>query len=356
MICEELLMQRELPEIWNENLIDWQGRREEIKQLLQQEVYGFRPDEPEEITFSEMPDTRFNANFLAGKASVKRVEIKVKISGKEFVFPVCAVIPVGEKKHPFFIHINFRDYVPDLYLPTEEIVDNGFAAFSFCYKDVTSDDNDFDNGLAGVLYGGRERTGSECGKIAMWSWAASRVMDYCQTLDCLDFEKAAVVGHSRLGKTALFTGMMDERFRFVISNESGCTGASLSRGTDKETVDQICRKFPFWFAPNYQKYRELENEMPFDQHFMVASVAPRYVYVASAEGDPYCDPKSEYLSCCAASKVYEKLGMTGFVHPDRLPVNTDVLHEGTIGYHMRPGLHFFSRTDWNHYFRFVKIK
>lgn len=220
-------------------------------------------------------------------------------------------------------------------------------------EDVTADNNDFCDGIAGVLYRG-ERKESDCGKIAIWSWAASRVMDYCRTLNCLDFSKAAVIGHSRLGKTALLTGMLDERFKFVISNNSGCTGAALSRGKAGEQVERINSEFPFWFAPNYAKYGGREYEMPFDQHYLLAACAPRYVYVGSAAEDIWSDPDSEYLACCAASEVYESLGMSGFVHPDRLPVTGDVLQEGSIGYHLRFGGHYFSREDWKYYFAFIK--
>lgn len=356
LLCEEMMAGRKMPQVWKKEGSDWKARREEIKELLQREVYGFRPGEPEEIAFAELPAESYYAGFCAGKARMKKIEIRGKLCGREFSFPVYAVIPKEGKNLPFFIHINFRPDVPDRYMPTEEIIDNGFAVFSFCYKDVTSDDGDFTNGLAGTIYGGRERGGSDCGKIAMWSWAASRVMDYCQTLDCLDLDSAAVVGHSRLGKTALFTGMMDERFRFVISNDSGCTGAAISRGKVGETVEKICNVFPYWFAPAYQKYVNREEEMPFDQHFLVAASAPRYVYVASAAEDTWADPNSEYLSCCAAGEVYERQGLIGFVHPDRLPIPGDVFQEGNVGYHLRKGCHYFGREDWNNYFKFIRTK
>jgi len=291
------------------------------------------------------------------------VEARTKYKGKEFAFPFYAVIPKGKQNLPFFVHINFRSDVPDRYMPTEELIDNGFAVFSFGYEDVTADNLDFNDGFAGILYEGRERTGSDCGKIPMWSWAASRVMDYCQTLDCLDFSKSAVVGHSRLGKTALYTGMMDERFQFVISNNSGFAGATLSRNrADREKGEPFCsakicvEKHMQWFAENYRKYADNEESMPYDQHFLVAASAPRYVYVGSAEEDYWSDPKGEYLSACAAGTVYEHLGLTGLVHPERYPQPGDSLHEGYVGYHMRAGCHYFSREDWNEYCRFIRSK
>ena len=362
MFCENELSKRKIPEIWD-GKTDWETRRKEIADVLQRELFGYRPADPEEVSFIELPDEPWYNTFCAGKATLKKIEARTKISGKEFSFPFYAAIPKGKKNLPFFVHINFRPDVPDRFMPSEEIADSGFAVFSFGYQDVTSDDEDFTNGLAGVIYGGRDRVGGECGKIPMWSWAASRIMDYCRTLDCLDFEKSAVVGHSRLGKTALFTGMLDERFKFSISNNSGFAGAALNRNReDRERGENFCsvrfcvEHHMQWFAENYRKYADREETMPYDQHFLVAASAPRYVYVASAEDDIWSDPKTEYLSSCAAGEVYEKLGLTGLVHPDRYPVPGDSFHEGRVGYHLRAGAHFFSREDWQQYMKFIRSK
>ena len=204
MFLKKEIEEKKLPTLWDETT-DWETRRKEIKEILSRELFGDMPPAPSHVTFEELPPIPNAENYCAGKAELKRVLIKTVVCGKEFSFPISAVIPRGGKALPFFVHINFRPDVPDRYMPTEEIVDNGFAVFSFGYESVTADDMDFSDGLAGVLYEGRLPQGRECGKLPMWSWAASRVMDYCQTLDCLDFSKSAVVGHSRLGKTALFT-------------------------------------------------------------------------------------------------------------------------------------------------------
>jgi len=358
--CENELLRKKLPEIWPDKTVDWETRRLEIADILQSELFGYRPADPEEISFTVLPPESYYNGFCAGKATLQKINVTSKICGKTFTFPFYAVIPKHKKNLPFFIHINFRSDVPDRYMPTEEIIDNGFAVFSFGYQDVTSDDMDFTNGLAGILYDGREKTGSDCGKIPMWSWAASRIMDYCQTLDCLDFSKSAVVGHSRLGKTALFTGMMDTRFQFAISNDSGFAGAALNRNREeRERGEPFCsvsfcvQHHMQWFSENYRKYADNEETMPYDQHFLVAATAPRHVYVASAVEDDWSDPKTEYLSCCAAGEVYEHLGMTGFVHPDRYPEPGEHFHDGHVGYHIRPGVHYFSREDWQQYFKYI---
>ena len=198
-----------------------------------------------------------------------------------------------------------------------------------------------------------KRRPNDPGKIALWAWAIHRVMDYAQTLEELDLTCGCVCGHSRLGKTALLAGATDQRFRFVYSNDSGCSGAAITREKVGERVADICHRFPFWFCENYWKYIGKEQEMPFDQHYLLAAIAPRYVSGGSAEEDLWADPDSEMLACVAASSAYEQYGVPGFVSEDRLPKAGDVFLEGRIGYHERPGLHYFSRQDWHRLIGFI---
>ncbi len=326
--------------------------REEMLDILMKEEYGYLPPNPESVTYNVTED--YISNFCAGKAISRKVEISSRVLGKDFTFPLYVTIPKAEGKHPFFICINFRDNVPDRYIPVEEIIDNGFAVMSFSYLDITSDDGDFMNGLAGILYEDGKRGASDAGKIAMWAWGAQRSMDYAQTLDCLDFDCSIVCGHSRLGKTALLAAATDARFKYAFSNDSGCSGAAISRGNTGERIEDICKAFPYWFCENYKKYTNNESEMPFDQHYLAASIAPRYVYISSAKEDEWADPDSEMLTCVAISEVYEKHGKKGFICEDRLPQVNDEFHEGCVGYHMRAGLHYFSREDWLKVIKFVK--
>lgn len=327
--------------------------RTEMLDILMKEEYGYMPPEPSMVTFEEVPNYG-RPEFCAGKATLKKIEITSTVNGKQFTFPCYASIPTKKGKHPFFICINFRDCVPDLFVPTEEIIDNGFAVISFCYKDVTEDNDDFTDGMAGVLYENGSRKDTEAGKIAIWAWAAQRVMDYAQTLDCLDLENGTVCGHSRLGKTALLAAATDERFKFAYSNDSGCSGAAITRDKKGERVADICGAVSYWFCENYKRYINKEHCMPFDQHFLAAVIAPRYLYVASASEDEWADPESEFLTCVAASEAYSKAGKKGFVCDDRLPQVGDEFHDGCIGYHLRAGEHFFSREDWQKAIKFIK--
>ena len=350
----EFLQKRNLMPIWNDKNVTWASRRQEIAELLCREEYGFMPKEHDKLTWTE---ETADFVFCAGRAEHKKVTLTAHFGEDSFSFPVYTSIPKKEGRLPFFIFINFRDNVPDRYLPVEEICDRGYAVVSFCYNEVTPDEAEGDpedDPLAKILYMGIEKKPYHAGKIRIWAWAASRALDYALSLENLDPDRAFVAGHSRLGKTALVACMLDDRFALTISNDSGCSGAAISRGKAGESIERITSVFPYWFCENYRRYAGKEDEAPFDQHFLIASIAPRYVYVASAEEDTWADPDSEYLSCYAADEVYSKLGLRGFVCEDRLPRATEICHEGMIGYHLRTGAHYLSREDWNYYMDFIE--
>ena len=357
---DKIISERNIPEILkfkNGKAVltpaDFEKRREEIKALLQGHVYGNFPEKPEHMGVEL--DSCDNS-FCAGKAPHSKLNFTVSVDGIKFSFPVSAVIPRDKKNLPVFILINFRDDVPDKYLPSEEIADRGYAVFSFCYKDITSDDEDFSDKIAKLLSPAR-RTQNSPGKIAMWAWAAMRVMDYVETLDFVDLSSVAVIGHSRLGKTALLAGAFDERFKYIISNDSGCAGAAITRGKRGEHILDITNKFGYWFSKKYAKYAVDEFALPLDQHFLLAALAPRNVLIGSAEEDTWADPESEFLSAHLASEVYEKIyDISGLSHSGGIPKAKAVLDDGNIHYHVRHGLHYLSREDWILYMDYIDKK
>lgn len=327
--------------------------RAEMLRLLLTEEYGFYPCRESAVTFEEI---HREETFCAGKAVYTTVMVHTDFAQGRFSFPLRVVIPAGKQNVPFFIHINFRPDVPDRYQPTEEIVDNGFAVLSFCYEEITTDDGDFSNGVSPFLLGtDKQPDDTACGKIAMWAWAASRALDYACTLDVLDKTRAYVVGHSRLGKTALLAGALDTRFALSISNDSGCAGAALFRGKRGENIDAICRVFPFWFCRNFHKYRNREDALPFDQHFLLAAIAPRRVYVASAAEDLWSDPDKELSCCYATDEYYRHFGLAGLSGEKGVPSQTlEKRHGGRVAYHCRPHRHYFSREDWLYFMEYAK--
>ena len=305
------------------------------------------------------PSITAEVNYVdfAGKAVWERITFTFEYNGKTHSFPTQLIYPVGAKEKcvPFFVYLNFRPDIPDMYLSVEEIIDNGYGIFSVCYKDVTTDDGDFTNGLAGLFQEG-ERTGNDTGKLCYWAYTASHMLDYLLTRPEADPNAIGISGHSRLGKTALLAAAIDTRFAFTCPNNSGCSGVALSRYRCEggEKVSDICRRFPYWFCPDYQVYSDNEGAMPFDQHCLMALVAPRAVYVGGAVKDVWADNDNQFLCCVAASPVWELYGSAGLITPDKMAEVGDTLTDGDVGYHYREGKHFHSRTDWLVYMDAVK--
>ncbi len=329
---------------------EWEEHRESLLFLLSREEYGFLPSAPDGLSFRLVEKRE---NYCASNAVFEKWEAAVKVGEQEFSFPFFAVVPTQVKKPMAFLHINFRNNVPDAYMPTEEIIDGGFAVFSFGYEDVTRDNDDFSDGLAALF----PRSSGEKtlpGKISIWAWAAIRVMDHIVSRKDIDTANVAVIGHSRLGKTALWAGANDPRFSFVISNDSGCSGAAVSRGKQGEQIRDVTTTFPYWFCETYRSYQGKEEELPFDQHFLLSLIAPRKLYVSSAQEDLWADPVSELRACKEASPVYELYGISGLLCPEDAPAANAVFPEGNIGYHIRKGTHYLSRYDWQQFMAFLR--
>ena len=336
---------------------NWQKRRGELLDLLATHSYGTTPAPQVKVTGRV---TFSDPKAYAGKVLNEKVEISVETHKGIFVFPMEIFVPDSVKNPPAFLHIAFKP-VPDKYIPVEEITDSGFALVVMVYEDVVNDKHfgDYLDGLAKYFGTDNPRKKTEWGKIGMWAYGASRVMDYLvESRSDIDADKVAVVGHSRLGKTALWCGAQDERFAAVISNNSGYGGAASSKhGSGERVTDFIDVGSWDWFCENFKLYAgEKEDEKPYDQSFLLSLIAPRYLCVGSAVLDKGADPESEFLTTLHASKVWQMLGKRGLVCPDRMPEPGDVFGEGDICYHLRDYGHFLSRADWRVYIDFLKSK
>jgi len=360
-------------------------QRPEILKLFTEEVYGKVPGIQgiSEVKVWETSDQAVN-----GLAIRKQLSLFFKKNDRNLEVNVLMYLPKTEQKVPVFLAYNFignhavyND--PNIRLteswvsndpsvgiinnqvteqsratasnrwPVDEIIKAGYGLVTVYYGDIDPDKPDFSDGIQPFFYQKKqtEPWENEWGSIAAWSWGLSRVMDYLENDPMVDAKKVAVLGHSRLGKAALWAGATDQRFAMVISNESGCGGAALSRRIFGETVRIINTSFPHWFCDKFKEYNDHEDLLPVDQHMLLALIAPRPLYVASAEGDKWADPRGEFLSAKYASAVYELLGLEGLPAKEMPEVNHPVM--GTIGYHIRSGKHDMTLYDWNQYIRFA---
>lgn len=236
--------------------------------------------------------------------------------------------------------------------PVEMILEQGFALATACCGNIDPDFHDgWTNGVHPLFTEG-EPGPDEWGTISAWAWGLSRLLDALEGVKEVNAQQVAVIGHSRLGKTSLWAGATDQRFKLVISNNSGCGGAALSKRAFGETVGRINRSFPHWFNGNFKKYNEREEALPFDQHQLIALMAPRAVYVASATGDRWADPVGEFLSVLHAQPVYDlyRKGALGVAEP---PAPGETVGMVT-GYHLREGKHDVTPEDWKHYLSFFQ--
>jgi hypothetical protein len=361
---------------------EWKQRREEIYRLFEHDVYGKAPKWEGTMTSAVIYE---NTNALNGQATLREIKLTLHYQGKSLDIFLLLHLPKTPKKTPVFLGYNFYGNhtttndpgvmvtpswsmnSPALGItdnkatetsrgmqgnrwPAKEIVSRGFGLATVYYGDV---DPDFDDGFQNGVHQLLGTDSASWGSVAAWAWGLSRVMDYLETYEPVDSEKVAVLGHSRLGKAALWAGVSDERFAMVISNNSGCGGAALSMRQYGETVGRITTNFPHWFAENYKRYNKMEHTLPVDQHQLLALVAPRPLYVASAEDDRWADPKGEFLSSMEASVVYELLGLPGLSIKEMPAVNQPVT-DGKIAYHIRTGVHEITLYDWMQYLDFAE--
>ncbi len=374
--AKDLPAQTELPDplimfdggAWITTPKQWKEmRRPELAALFQHYMYGQLPPKPGKITTRD----ESHDDFLGGQATLKLVTLTF---GSEVApqMDLMLVLPKGKRRVPMFLAINFcgnhaitaDPHVPLtrgwLYpmckgctnnqatdaargtqasdWPLEEIIKRGYGLATFCNTDVDSDRADVSDGIY------KSQAPQDRGSIAAWAWGFHRAMDYLVTDKQVDAKRVAAVGHSRNGKTALLAAALDERIALAIPHQAGCGGTAPSRGKVGESVKQINDRFPHWFNGEFKKFNEQPEKLPFDQHCLVALMAPRPVLFSNAEEDQWANPAGQFEMLQAAAPVYRFLSAGDF-GAKTMP-ELGKLVDTKLGYFIRAGKHSMTREDW----------
>jgi (4-O-methyl)-D-glucuronate---lignin esterase len=365
------------------NAREWKLRRQEIIELFQANVFGRSPKKrPAKFEVFDV-----DKSALGGKAVRKQVTIYFSPDKNGPKADLLIYIPVGASRPvPMFLTLNFwgnQSVIndPGIRLPTiwdpktherlrateesrghdkefevEKILARGYGFATICYQNIEPDYNGgYGDGIRPLFFrpGQGEPSREDWGAIGAWAYGLSRAMDYLEKDKSVDSKRVAIMGHSRLGKTALWAGAMDTRFAMVISSCSGEGGASLYRRNYGETIANLVGAFPYWFSGTFQEFADHADRLPVDAHELIALIAPRPVYITGGEDDRWADPKGEFLACVGAGPVFRLLGAQD-LGTDEIPaIDRPIMH--AVGFHVRTGKHAVTSFDWDQFLTFADM-
>ncbi len=375
----------ETPEDW------FDKRRLELLNMFESEVYGKAPSLPKATPYQLIEE---DMGALGGLAT--RKQIKITLAGEKGKISVLFLLYIPNEPKtpvPLFYGLNFygnQTINPDPKIilskawvrnnrsfgitdneATEEsrgvrkerwcvesVVKNGYAIGTAFYGDITPDKPDsLHEGIHSEFFKEqqKERGQHDWGAIGAWAFGLRRIMDYLETgaETRINLNRVGLIGHSRLGKTALWAAAQDQRFSLVCASGSGCGGVALSKRCFGETVERINNQFPHWFAKQFRTYNGKEHLLPLDQHMLIALIAPRPIYIASASRDTWADPLGGYRALQAADPVYKFFGTDGFNAPPEPLIETPIY--STIGHHLRDGGHDLTPYEWQNFLKFAEL-
>jgi len=356
----------------------YKKRKPEIINFFSKEVYGVIPDVNDYLfKYKSLEEDKLVLNGKAYRSQVRMYIINKQNDSIGIDLLIYYPVSARKKPVPVFTLLNYGNHtlqedtliqlpVSKLYpielkrasfarrFPIESIIDQGCGVITSCYGDFIPDKNVLFRKAAEEFYNIHP---DSTGAISIWAWGYSRMVDYARLQKYFDPEKVAVLGHSRTGKAALWAAANDARIKYAFVNESGNSGAKLNFHINPkaESIAIINKRFPHWFPSDYEKYnhRDSLRTLPYDQHWLLATIAPQNVYVADANKDIWSDPEGEFLSLKEAEKVYRFLGLKTFL-PVTMPNIDSPTTKGFCGYHIREGTHDLVPEDWNHFIQFIK--
>jgi hypothetical protein len=370
----------------------WERRRPEIVRLFEENVFGKTPEDARVPLRAHVVE--IDRHALGGRAVRKQIDLYFTAEGERGAkMRLLVYLPVhARRRSAVVLGLNFGGNQTVLddpgILPTavwtkpkgatelehrlpeettrgtqtqewqvEKVIGRGYGLATAYYGDIEPDFKDASQYSVRQLFvkAGQTPGGDEWGAIGAWAWGLSRAVDYLVTDKDVDAKRIVVTGHSRLGKVADWAAAQDLRIAGVLSTESGKGGQSISRREIGETVLHLEHSFPFWFCPNYAKWVGHDQEIPADGNLLLSLIAPRPLYVASAAGDEWSDPKGEFMSAVSASRVYALLGRRGIAETT-MPGVDQPLMRGDVAYHIRTGKHDVTAFDWEQYLNFLDIQ
>ena len=354
-------------------------RRPELKELFQHYMYGYFPPKPANVKFKV---ERVDRNALGGKATLKEVTISFGPPDTPKLHLMLFVPNNRKGPAPVFLGLNFcgnhtlvndpKVHLTEAWLPSrcpgvknnhatdagrgkqvdvfaiEQTIDRGYAVATIYCGDIDPDRADKREGIQPHLRKpGQKPSPHDWGTIAAWAWGLQRAVDYLVTDPDIDARRIIIVGHSRLGKTALLAAAFDERVAMAIPLQAGCGGTAPSRRIGEkgaESVKRINTSFPHWFNGAFKEFNEHPERLPFDQHCLIALMAPRPVLLANAVEDKWANPIGQFELLKAAEPVYRLLGAGGLA--DHKMPEVGRLSAGKLGYYIREGKHSMTPGDW----------
>ena len=285
----------------------WESRRRgELLEIFRSEMFGVSPPKPENLAY-HVQDS--DPAAMEGKATRKQVAISLPLGGETFTFHLTLIVPNKRQGPvPVFLLLNHRPVTNtdptrktrSDFWPAEDVIARGYAIAAINISAEVEPDKA--NATTGVRAFYRKHSAEfTWGTLAAWSWAGSRAMDYFLTDADINPTQVAVIGHSRSGKSALWAAAQDTRFALACVNGAGEGGPALSRRNFGETISLVTTNFPHWFVPKYATYAGKEATLPFDQHELIALVAPRGYHGGDGVLDTWADPRGSWLSLVEAS-------------------------------------------------------
>ena len=276
---------------------DWKCRREEIGAMYEKLMFGTKPRNPEKVE---------------GSYSDGKLTIKVTDKGKSGSFSV-KISNAGTKDKPKPAMIGFGGGMMGGCGSLGKATDGlDIAMITFNPDDVAPESG---GGMFFQLYNQGQ------GTIIAWAWGVSRIIDALEKTPeaGIDVKHLAMTGCSRWGKGTLAVGAFDERIALTIPQESGSGGASLWRvgaQVNKQKGKQFVQGLSSagtegkWMISSFKNYDGKENTLPFDQHMLVAMVAPRALLILDNAGQEWLGEVPSNYCGQASKEVYDALGAT----------------------------------------------